>query len=132
MRVEFSATDRQPALSGGAAWSRSGLTRFGLFVSRMSKESSGRRELAKFMSDHVFGNKHRNELSTVVHADRMTDHLRRHRGSTGPGPDDLLLTRFVHGRNLFGQMFIDEGPLFYRTRHVYFAFLPLTMYLSVD
>src|SRR3984885_14807671 len=86
-------------------------------VAGVSLEDARRRELAELVPDHVLGDEHRDVRLAVVHADRVTDHLRHDRRRTRPGLDDLFLSRGVHLLNLGEQMVRDERSLFKRASH---------------
>ena len=49
----------------------------GLLAGGVTLERTGQRELAEFVTDHIFGNKDRNMLLAIVDRDRQTDELGR-------------------------------------------------------
>ena len=67
----------------------------------MSFVSSGSYELSQLMSNHILGYIYRNVLSTIMHSDCMSNHLRENGGAAGPGLDNLLLSSLVHSINFF-------------------------------
>src|SRR5262245_3568427 len=90
-----------------------------------------RGKFAELMTHHIFADENRNELATVVHADRVSHHFRSDGRAARPSAHNLLLARVVHRADFLGKMLIDKGPFFDRTRHRYLPFLLCTMYLSV-
>src|SRR5204862_5345450 len=62
----------------------------GLLLAGVIAERTGRRELAKLVTDHGLGDVHRHVLASVVHRAGVTDHVGDDRGTTAPGLDDLL------------------------------------------
>ncbi len=69
------------------------------FVGRMTVVGAGWRELAKLVTDHVFGDIHGNVLLAVVDTERQTNELRQNGRTTRPDLDDLDCDR---GRDFFG------------------------------
>ena len=73
-----------------------------------------RGEFTKFVADHRFGDEDGNMLSTVVHADRVADHLREDRRGPGPRADHGLLTCFIHLLDPLEESLFNERPLLAR------------------
>src|SRR6266478_4852684 len=76
-----------------------------------------RRELAKFVSNHLFGDVHRNKFSAVVHGNRVADHVGKNRRTARPRLDDFLFVARVHSLHLYTQVVIDERTFFKRACH---------------
>src|SRR5690606_12273622 len=98
----------------------------GLLVGRMPVIGTGGGELAKLVTDHVFGDVHRNMLLTVVHAERDADKLRQDGRTTGPDLDHIAATRCLGLLGLLEQIAVDERPLPNRTGHELPALLHVT------
>src|SRR5207248_2257239 len=79
-------------------------------------------ELAQLVPDHSLGDEDRDVLATVVHCDRVADHLGEDGRGPRPGLDHLLLARLVHRLDARHQALLDPGPLLAGTTH---RFLPL-------
>jgi len=99
----------------------------------MAAESAGQGELTQLVTDHVLGNKNRDELIAIVHSQSVTDELGGNGAAPRPGFDHLLLIDPVELIDLGQQIGIDEGPLFNLSCHVYFRyFLRFTIRRSED
>ena len=61
----------------------------------MTLERLGRCEFAELVSNHGLIDKHRHVLPAVVNGESVTNEIRKDRGTTGPGLDDLLGPLFV-------------------------------------
>src|ERR1700678_2534786 len=72
-------------------------------IAAVTAEMARRRELAELVSDHIFGDVHRNMHLAVVHADRVADHSRNDRGGAAPRFHHALLTRFVESIDFLDQ-----------------------------
>src|SRR5229473_5046114 len=86
-------------------------------VAGMAIESPGRRELAEFVADHVFGHQHRDEFVPVIDAKGQPDELRKDRRPPGPGPDHFVAARGARLFRLFQQIAVDERAFPYRACH---------------
>ena len=76
----------------------------------MTSKVAGGRKLAQFVTDHLLGDVHRDELVPVVNGDRMADKVRRDHTGAGPGLDHfLLLATIIHSKNSLLQNFLDIG-----------------------
>src|SRR5262245_15452682 len=93
-----------------------------LVARRMAVEGPGRRELAEFVTDHVLGDEHRNDLRTVVNLDGQADELRKDRRPAAPGLDRRIAATGTRGFRLLQQIPVDERAFPKRTCHG----LPLT------
>ena len=128
---------RSRSLNGGRStgcWSN-GCHRFlclPLTVAGVYEEGPSWRKFPELMTHHVFRNEDRNKLSSVVDADCISDHLRRYCRTARPGLNYPFLPGFRHRRYFLRQMRIDERSFLDRACHRYFAFLPLTIYLSEE
>lgn len=56
----------------------------------MALERSGERKFTELVADHIFRNKYRNMLSTVMDGKRMPDHLREDGRTSRPSLDNTL------------------------------------------
>src|SRR5438093_8180712 len=74
-------------------------------------------ELAQLVPDHRLGDEHRHVLATVVHGDRVPDHLGHDRRAARPGLDDPLVAPTVHLDHLGHQAVIAERTLLDGTWH---------------
>ena len=61
----------------------------------MAAEDAGGSELAEFVTDHVFGDVHGNELIAVMHGDSLTHKVGRNHRSSRPCLDGNLLVRLL-------------------------------------
>src|SRR4051794_39117241 len=80
-------------------------------------ERAGRRELAELVPDHRLGHVHRHVLATVVHGERVTDHVGGDRAATRPRLDDLAVAGRVHRIHLFAKVVVDERTFLETARH---------------
>src|SRR5438128_11914448 len=76
--------------------------RLSLAISRVGIECPRRSEFPELVPDHIFRDEYRNKLSSVVHSDRMTDHLGCNRRAPGPRAYHLSLPGLVHSNNFLG------------------------------
>src|SRR3954452_338650 len=91
--------------------------RASLGVVPVRAEDARRRELPELVADHRLGDVHRHMLASVVHRDRVPDHVRHDRGAPRPGADYALVAALVHVRDLDHQVLVDERTLLDRPRH---------------
>src|SRR6266508_6589797 len=106
---------RSPNSGAGRGRRRGGLC--GLLAA-VTLEDPGRGELAELVSDHVLRDVHGNELSPVVHRDRVTHHVGHDGRAAGPGLDDFLLPRGVQRGDLLHEVVVHESALLDRACHV--------------
>src|SRR5690242_419732 len=78
------------------------------FVAGVAIKGPGRRELAEFVADHVFGHQHRDEFVAVIDAKGQPDELREDRRAPRPGPDHLVASRAARLFRLFQQIAVDK------------------------
>src|SRR5512133_1957258 len=83
----------------------------------VAAERPRRRELAELVADHRLADVDRDVLASVVHRDRVPDHLGDDRGPARPGLDDALVAAAVHLDDLDHQVVVDERPLLHGPRH---------------
>ena len=74
----------------------------------MTLECLGRCEFAELVSNHGLVDEHRHVLATVVDGESVTNEIRKDRGATGPGLDDLL------GPLLILSIYLVEEVLVYK------------------
>src|SRR5262249_45988930 len=86
-------------------------------VAGMAVECPRRRELAEFVTHHVFGHEHRNVLETVVDAEGQADELRQDGRTPRPDLDDVLAGRAARGLCLLQHIAVDKRAFPNRTRH---------------
>src|SRR5690606_12118844 len=98
----------------------------GLLVGRVTVVGTGRRELTELVADHVFGDRHRNMLLTVVDTKGDANELRKNGRATGPDLDHIVAARRLGLLGLLEQIAVDERPLPNRTGHVLPALLHVT------
>src|SRR5206468_9295983 len=67
--------------------------------------------------DHVLRHVDRDELLSVVHRDRVADHVRDDRRPARPGLEDLLLEPAIHLLDPLAERRVDERPLLYASGH---------------
>src|SRR5215213_1830533 len=79
-----------------------------LLVGRVTVERTRRRELAELHSDHVFIDRHRHELATVVDIEGQADELRQNRRATRPGLDRGALRGVLRSFRFLQQRKLDE------------------------
>src|SRR5579863_272756 len=83
----------------------------------MAVEGPGRRELAKFVADHVLGDEDRNEFVAVVNAKGQPDELREDRRASRPRADDLVAPRAARLLRLLQEIAVDKRAFPYRASH---------------
>src|SRR5690606_9624150 len=93
-----------------------------LLVARVRLERTCGRELTELVPHHVLGDQHRHVLTTVVHCDRQSDHLRNDHGPTRPSLDRAAIVLLHRQTDFLRKMRIDERSFLNRTRH---CLLPL-------
>src|SRR5215217_736807 len=98
----------------------------GLLVGRVTVIGTGRGKLAKLVTDHVFGDIHRNMLLSVVDAKRDADELRQDGRAARPDLDHIVAARAQGLLGLLEHVAVDERPLPNRTGHVLPALLHVT------
>ena len=76
------------------------------------------------MSNHVLGDKNRNELSPIMDCKGHADHIRSDVRPSGPRLDNLPRIVFLGLQYLLHEMVINKRTLFNRTCHFYY---PLTV-----
>ena len=74
-------------------------------------ERARRRKLSQLVPDHLFGHIHGNEFLSVVHGDRVADHVRHDRGAPRPRLQNFLFVARVQSIDLFAQVAIHKRPL---------------------
>src|SRR5271168_1056233 len=89
----------------------------GLAVRRVAIERTRRRELAELVTDHFFGDDHRNVLLPVIDAESEPDELRQNGRTARPDADHLVAWGRTRGVRLFQQIAVDKRTLPDRTRH---------------
>lgn len=107
----------QPAGVCGTLYIRSLFSGGFFLVSRVSAELAGRGELPELVSDHVFGNKHTDELVSIVHLEIMPDELGDDGARAGPGLDHRFGFSFVQGVDLQVQLFVHVRAFFAASAH---------------
>src|SRR5271166_3123693 len=90
---------------------------FGFAVRRMAVEHSRRRELSELVTNHLFGDQHRNVLLAVIDAECQPDELRQYGRAPAPDADHLVTTRCARGFCLLEQIPVDERAFPNRTCH---------------
>src|SRR3954453_12021609 len=80
-------------------------------------EGPRRGELAQLVPDHALGDEHRDVLATVVHGDRVPEHVRDDRRATRPRLDHVLAALVVLVVHLLEQVVVDERALFQTAWH---------------
>ena len=83
----------------------------------MRAERARRRELSQLVPYHILSNVDRNELVAIMHSKRVSDKVWRNRRPPRPSAHNLLVTRLIHTLDFDGQMTVNEGTFFNRTRH---------------
>src|SRR5688500_1239306 len=89
-----------------------------LVVLHMAAEGPRGGELAELVPDHRLGDEHRDVLASVVHGDRVAEHLGDDRRAPRPGLDDVLRALVVLRLHLLEQVVVDERALLQAARHV--------------
>src|SRR3546814_12459010 len=87
----------------------------GLLVRGMTLESTGKRELAELVANHVLVDIDGNVLAAIMHSNCQPNELGPDGGTARPGLDRLFLFAFHARIHLFVQIRLD-----------YWAFFPLT------
>lgn len=90
----------------------------------MPREFCRWRKFSQFVSDHVFPHMHRNELFSVMHPKRKTDHFRRDRCGTRPCLDNGLVAG-LHHSHFLQQFFVNVWTFSQTSCHVNEIFLPM-------
>src|SRR3954449_550501 len=80
-------------------------------------EGPRRGELAQLVPDHALGDEHRDVLATVVHGDRVPEHVRDDRRATRPRLDHVLAALVVLVVHLLEQVVVDERALLQTSWH---------------
>src|SRR3954470_5906791 len=80
-------------------------------------EGPRRGELAQLVPDHALGDEHRDVLATVVHGDRVPEHVRDDRRATRPRLDHVLAALVVLVVHLLEQVVVDERALLQTAWH---------------
>src|SRR5690606_9773842 len=70
------------------------------------------------VADHRLGDVDRDVLTTVVHGDRVPDHLGDDGRAAAPRTDDPLFVLLVESLDLLQQMIVDEGALLQTACHL--------------
>src|SRR3954447_7952390 len=86
-------------------------------VAGMAVEGAGRRELAKFVADHVLGHQHRDEFVAVIDPERQPDKLREDGRAPRPGADYLVSPRAARLLGLLQQIAVNKRAFPYRACH---------------
>src|SRR5512146_1400742 len=87
---------------------RSGWRSAGLPIRGMAFELPRQRKLAELVSDHVFGDVHRDVLLPVVHRNGQSDEIRHDRRATRPGLYRSLVARAAHGIDFLDEMQVHK------------------------
>src|SRR5690606_3809837 len=98
----------------------------GLLIGRVTVVGTGRRELAKLVTDHVFGNADRDVLLAIVNAERDTHELRQDRRTTAPDLHDVVAAGCQGLLGLLEHVAVDKRALPTRTGHG----LPALLYVT--
>ena len=78
---------------------------------------SGRGKLTQLVADHVFSDENRVVHSSVVHSNRVPNHVRDNRGPSGPRLYWPFFARLVHRIYLLQKVIIDEEAFFNTSCH---------------
>jgi hypothetical protein len=81
-------------------------------------ERPGRCELTQLVTDHGFGDIHRNVTATVMDRNGVTDHVRNNGRTTRPGLDNALLSAGVKYVYLLQEVVVDKWTFFQTARHL--------------
>jgi len=84
----------------------------------MATESAGYRKLAKLVSNHIFCDKHRDMLPTVMYLYGKSNTIRRYHRATRPGFDGSLVIAGPGLLNLVHQMQVNKRAFLQTSRHV--------------
>src|SRR5664279_760799 len=95
-----------------------------LVVLHVPAERARRGELAELVTDHRIRDEHRDVLATVMHRDRVTDHVGADHRPSRPGLDGVLRALLVLSLDLLGEVIIDEGALLQAAWH--FSVAPIS------
>src|SRR3954452_12739248 len=82
-----------------------------LLLSGVVAEGPRRAELAQLVTDHRLRDVDRHVLATVVHSDRVTNHVGDDGAATAPGLDDPSFAGGVLRVDLLQQVIVDERAL---------------------
>src|SRR5512145_888022 len=77
-------------------------------VGRVAVEDAGRRELAEFVANHVFGDEDGKKLMAVIDAEGEPDELRQDGRAPRPNLDDLVAAGSPRLLRLFEEVAIDK------------------------
>lgn len=77
----------------------------------MALVGAGRGEFTQFVTDHVFGYKYWNVLSSIVDSESVSDHLGDDRGPSAPRFDEFLFVGCIHFLHLFHEVVVHEVAL---------------------
>src|SRR3989441_1047086 len=124
-RLSLRALMRSPRKKAEASVSSRRRSAVGLPISGPSRplvagvaiEGPGRRELAEFVADHIFGHQHRDEFVAVIDAEGQPDELREDGRPARPGADHLVATRGARLLGFLQQIAVDKGTFPYRAGH---------------
>src|SRR5712671_652292 len=89
----------------------------GLAVAGVTMEGPGGRELAEFVTDHVFGDDHRDMFDAVIDAEGQPDELRQDGRTARPDLDHVLAARIARSFRLLQNEAIDKRTFPNRTSH---------------
>lgn len=81
-------------------------------VTTVTVETTGRRKFTKFVSDHVFRDKHGKEILAVMHHESVSNKVGSDHGPACPGLDRTLGIRVVEFVNLEQKLLIDKRSFF--------------------
>src|SRR5918993_1499654 len=84
----------------------------------MAAECPRGSEFAELVPDHRLGDKHRNVLASVVHGDRVAEHVGDDHRAAGPGLNDVLGALFVFPGYLYKEVLVNERTFFQAAWHV--------------
>lgn len=84
----------------------------------MAAEVARGRELTEFVTNHIFGDEHRDESFTIMHGDRFADHFWGDHGGAAPGFDHLLSIALFGLCHFLDKGVVDVRTFFERTRHL--------------
>src|SRR6476660_1686076 len=84
----------------------------------MAAECPRLSEFAELVPDHRLGDKHRDVLASVVHGDRVAEHVGDDHRAAGPGLDDVLGALFVFPGYLHKEVLVNERTFFQAAWHV--------------
>jgi hypothetical protein len=82
------------------------------FALAVSPEVASGRELPELVTNHVLRDIDRHVATAIVHADGVTDHLRKNGGVARPGLQDTLITSLIHDLDACEQLGIDVWTFF--------------------